>query len=180
MIFRLLCLLSTALLMLMIWPFGSSLLQSLLWWRAHKELCFDWSIGLSTGIFLSIRANVRPLSSQWIPTKPTSSPTSSYSTSASLSIPLPSLKAKFFPGLKALRCISASSRCPSKEFLSLLYKAFLRPLLTYASPGWFPFLSITNFTKLERLHRVASRAITGCLLSSPIPLALSEASLPPL
>ena len=90
------------------------------------------------------------------------------------------LKAKFFPRLKALRCISASSLGPSKKSLTFLYKAFLRPLLTYASPGWFPFLSATNFTKLERLHRSASRAITGCLSSSPIALLLSEASLPPL
>ena len=89
-----------------------------------------------------------------------------------------SLKAKFFPRLKALRCISASSWGGSKESLSVLYKAFPRPLLTYASPRWFPFLSATNFTKLERLHRAASRAITGCLSSSPIPLLLSEASLP--
>ena len=91
-----------------------------------------------------------------------------------------SLKAKFFPHLKALRCISASSWGPSKESLSVLYKGFLWPLLVYAIPGWFPFLSITNFTKLERLHRAASRAITGCLSSSPIPLLLTEASLPPL
>ena len=91
-----------------------------------------------------------------------------------------SLKAKFFPRLKALRCISASSWGPSKESLSVLYKFFLRFLLTYASPGWFPFLSVTNVTKLERLHRAASRAITGCLSSSPIPLLLTEASLPPL
>ena len=91
-----------------------------------------------------------------------------------------SLKAKFVPRLKALRCISASSWGPSKEYLYLLYKAFLRPLFIYFSPGWFPFLSVTNFTKLERLHRAASRAITGCLSSSPIPLLLSEASLPPL
>ena len=90
------------------------------------------------------------------------------------------LKAKFFPRLKALRCISASSWGPSKESLSLLYKSFLWPLLTYASPGWFPFLSAINVTKLERLHRAASRAITGCLSSSPIPLLLTEASLPPL
>ena len=33
---------------------------------------------------------------------------------------------------------------------------------------------------MERLHRAASRAITGCLSSSPIPLLLTEASLPPL
>ena len=91
-----------------------------------------------------------------------------------------SLKAKFFPRPKALRCISASSWGPSKKSLSVLYKSFLRSLLTYASPGWFPFLSATNFTKLERLHRAASRAITGCFSSSPIPLLLTEASLPPL
>ena len=91
-----------------------------------------------------------------------------------------SLKAKFFPRLNALRCICASSWGPSKESLSVLYKSFLRSLLTYASLGWFPFLSTTNFTKLERLHRTASRAITGCLSSSPIPLLLSEASLLPL
>ena len=69
---------------------------------------------------------------------------------------------------------------PSKESLSLLYKAFLRPLLTYDSPEWFPFLGVTNITKLERLHRAASRAITGCLSSTPIPLLLYEASLTPL
>ena len=91
-----------------------------------------------------------------------------------------SMKAKFFPHLNALRCISASSWGISKESPPFLYKAFLRPLLTYASPGWFPFRSVTNITKLERLHRSASRAITSCLSSSPIPLLFSEASLPPL
>ena len=88
-----------------------------------------------------------------------------------------SLKAKFFPRLKALRCISASSWGPSKESLPVLYKFFFRPVLTYASPGWFPFLNATNFTKLERLHRAPSRAIPGCLSSSPISLLLSKASL---
>ena len=88
------------------------------------------------------------------------------------------LKAKFFPRLKALRCISTSSWGPFKQS-SLLYKSFLRPLITHASPGWFPFLSATNFTKLKRLHRAASRTI-GCFSSSPIPLLLTEASLPPL
>ena len=68
----------------------------------------------------------------------------------------------------------------SKESLPFLYKSFLRPLLTYASPGWFPFLSVTNIIKFERFHRAASRAITGCLSSSPIPILLSEASSSPL
>ena len=89
MIFRLLCLLPSATLFtLTIRPFGPSPPRSPLEWRPHKELCFDWSAGLSTGVFLSIRANVRPPSSQWIPTKLTSSPTSSSSVPASVSIPL--------------------------------------------------------------------------------------------
>ena len=91
-----------------------------------------------------------------------------------------SLKVQDFPRLKALHCIPACSWSPFKESLSLLYKAFLWPLFTYASPGWFPFLSVTNTTKLERLHQAASRAFTGSFKSSPIPLLLSEASLPPL
>ena len=69
---------------------------------------------------------------------------------------------------------------PSKESLSLLFKAFLRLFLTYASPGWFPFPNVTKFIKLEHLHQAASRATSGCLSSSPIPLHLSHAFLPPL
>ena len=164
----------------------------------HKELCFDWSAGLSTGVFLSIRANVRLLSFQLTPHQANLLPNLlllssrlrfnptptflgvTFDRTLSFSKHVSSLKAKFFPRFKALRCISASSWGPSKEWLSLLYNAFLRSLLTYASPGWFPFLSVTNITKLERLHRAASRAITGCLSSSPIPLLLFEASLSPL
>ena len=104
----------------------------------------------------------------------------SFDCTLSFSKHVSSLKAKFFPRLKVLRCISASSWGSSKESVSLLYKSFLWPLLTYASTRWFPFLSATTITKLERLHRAASRAITGCLSSSPSPLLVSEVSLPPL
>ena len=62
---------------LTIWPFGPPLPRSPQRWRPHKELCFDWSSGLIAGVFLSIRANVRPSSSHRISTKPTSSPISS-------------------------------------------------------------------------------------------------------
>ena len=37
-----------------------------------------------------------------------------------------------------------------------MYKAFLRPFLIYASSGWFPFLSVTNLTKLKHLYRAAA------------------------
>ena len=49
----------------------SSLPWFLLLWRLHKELWFDWSAGLRTGVFPSIEANVR--SFRWILIMPTSS-----------------------------------------------------------------------------------------------------------
>ena len=59
-------------------------------------------------------------------------------------------------------------------------KLFFGPFSLTLHPDSFPFLSATNITKLERLHQAASRAITSCLLSSPIPLLFTEAFLPPL
>ena len=161
MIFLFFCLLSLAsLFALTIWPIGPP--QSLLRWRSDRELYFDWSAGLTTGVFLSIRENVRPLSSRSIPTKLlllgsrlrfNSTPSFlgvTFDRTLSFSKHVSSLKAKFFLRLKALRCISASSWCLSKESISVLYEAFLRSFFTDASPGWFLFLSVTNFTKSER------------------------------
>ena len=199
MIFLLLCFLpSAALFMRTIWPFGPLQFRSPLPWRLHKELCFDWSAGLSTGVFLSIRANVRPPFCQWNPTKLTSSPTSSYSALASFLIPLqlflespltalfpflsmylrwrPSFSHILRPNAVSLLPHGAPLRSPSLLCLNLFFSPFSR----FASLGWFCFLRVTNNTKLERLHRAASRGITGCLSSSPLPLLLSEASLPPL
>ena len=127
MIFRPLCLLpSAALFMLTIWPFGPSPPRSPLQWRPHKELCFDCSTGLSTGVFLSIRANVKPPSFRWIPTKLTSSPTSSYSAPASVSIPLQlflgSPSTALFPFLSMYLCWR-----PSFSHISRPYAVSLLP-----------------------------------------------------
>ena len=65
MISLLLCLLpSDAHFMMTIWPFGTPPPWFLLRWRPHKQICFDWSASMSTGVFLSIRANVRTSCSQ--------------------------------------------------------------------------------------------------------------------
>ena len=76
--------------------------------------------------------------------------------------------------------MATASWDPTKESLSLLYKAFVQSVLTYASPGWFPFLCDTATNHLEVLHRAACRVITGCLSSTPSSLLLLEAQLPPL
>ena len=91
-----------------------------------------------------------------------------------------SLCSKFYPRHKALRSIATASWGPTKESLSLLYKAFVRPVLRCASPGWFPFLCHTATNHLEVPHRAACRVITGCLSSTPSSLLLLEAQLPPL
>ena len=91
-----------------------------------------------------------------------------------------SLRKKFYPRLKALRSIASSSWGPTKESLALLYKAFIRPVLTYASPGWYPFTSQTHCNTLERMHNSSCRVISGCLSSTRVDLLLLESLLPPL
>ena len=77
-----------------------------------------------------------------------------------------SLKARFFPRLKALRCISASSWGPSMESLSVLYKSFLRSLLTYASPRWFPF------PKRYQYHQIGTPPPSGQSRHRRLPLVV--------
>ena len=91
-----------------------------------------------------------------------------------------SLRKKFYNRFRAFRSIASASWGPSKESLCTFYKAFIRPILTYASPGWFPFSSPTHITSVERINRSSCRVITGCLSSTPIPLLHIEALLPPL
>ena len=172
-IFLLLCLLpSAAHFTLTIWPFSPPPRPPPLRWRHYKELCFDWSAGPSTGVFLNPRkceasfflvdshqANLQPnllllgprLSFNLTPTFLGGIFDRTLSYFKHVFSPM----AKLFPRLKALRYISASSWGPFKESFFLLYKAFFWSLSTYASPGWIPFSSIT---KLGRLHRAASRA----------------------
>ena len=58
------------------------------------------------------------------------------------------------------------------------HKAFVRPVLTYAAAGWFPFLCNTATNHLEVLHRAACRVITRSLFSTPSSILLLEAQLP--
>ena len=91
-----------------------------------------------------------------------------------------SLRKKIHSRFRAFCSIASASWGPSKKSFCTLYKAFIRPILTYASPGWFPFSPPTHITSVERMHRSSCRIITGCLSSTPIPLLHVEALLPPL
>ena len=87
---------------------------------------------------------------------------------------LQSLCSKLYPRHKVLRSIATASWDSTKESLSLLYKAFVRPVLTYASRGWFPFLCNTVTNHLEFLHRAACWVIIWCLSSTPPPYSFSR------
>ena len=146
MIFLLLCLLPSALLFtLTIWSFGPPPPRSLLQWKAtHGALirferwseywCLSLNPSKGEACFFSVdphHANLQPnflLFNSLLRFNPT--PTFlgvTFDRTLSFSKHVSLQKAKFFTRLKALRCISASSWGPSKEILSLLYKAFLRP-----------------------------------------------------
>ena len=58
---------------------------------------------------------------------------------------------------------------PSKESLSVLYKSFLRSLLTYASPGWFPFLALPI---LPNWNAFTERLVAPSPAASRPPLSL--------
>ena len=76
-------------------------------------------------------------------------------------------------------CTSAPYKGPSKQPLSFPYKAFLQPVLPYASPKWFPSLSVTNVTKLEHYDRGPVMLMQAAFQPTLFPF-FSEASLPPL
>ena len=84
----------------------------------------------------------------------------------SLSKHVSSLKAKFFPRLKALRCISAYSRGPSKESLSLLYKSSLWPFLTSR------FTRMVSFPKRYQFHQIGTPPPSGQSRHHRLPLVL--------
>ena len=87
-----------------------------------------------------------------------------------------SLCSKFYSRHKALLSIATASWGPVKESLSLLYKTFVQPVLTYASPRWLPFLCDTATNHL--LHRASCRGYYWVPLFHS--LLLFEAQLPPL
>ena len=184
MISLLLCLLpSAALFTLTIWPFGPPPPRSPLRWRLHKELYFDCSAVLSTDIFLSIRANVRPRSSQWIPTKLTSSPISFYSASASVSIPL-----QLFLGSPSIALFSFLNMYlrwrPNSSHVSRPYAVSLLPhgaplkspsmfcINFFSAPSHQRFTRMVSLSKRYQYHQIGTPPPSGQSRHHRLPLVV--------
>ena len=133
----------------------------------------------TTDVFLSTQVNVKPSSFRWTPTRlilrrayprPALAPLQPHSLRSGNQLQpyfflkhVFLLKANFFRVLRLYAVLLLLHRPPSRILYLLLMKLFLRSVFTYASPRTFLLRCVTNVTKLERLHRAASRAITGYL-----------------
>ena len=76
------------------------------------------------------------------------------------------LKVKFFPRLKALRCISAFSWGPSKESLSVLYKSFS------LVPSHLCFTRMVSFPKRYQCHQIETPSPSSQSRHHRLPLVL--------
>ena len=198
MIFRLFCLLPSAVLSyaddLAIWssspsvPTAVEATQGALFRleRWHENWCLPLNPSKCEASFFSVdphQANLQPnllLLGSCLRFNPT--PTFlgvTFDRTLSFSKHVSSLKAKSFPRLKALRCISASSWGPSKESLSVVvvviqFLSGVFPLAEMAgfTPFLLQFLALRPSTYLVSEHPPSSNQLS----LSPLPLASSRSS----
>ena len=57
----------------------------------------------------------------------------------------------------------------SKEDITLVYKHYIRPILTYTHPAWQPDTRRTHINKLQITHNRALRIANSCTQTTPIP-----------
>ena len=77
--------------------------------------------------------------------------------------------------LKLLAAISYSEWGWPKDSVRMMYYAFMRSKLDYASPAWQPWLSDSNMSKLESVQNRALRLATRQFRSSPVEALRAEA-----
>ena len=69
--------------------------------------------------------------------------------------------------LNILKIITSSNIDHNKQLSITTYKQFIRPVLNYASPVWYPSLSKKNINTLQTTQNKALRNITGCTSTTP-------------
>ena len=79
-----------------------------------------------------------------------------------------SVSARATSRLQIMKAIAGTSWGQDKETLLLTYNSIIKPILTYASPIWYPAISktFTNINKLQVIQNTALRITTGCVLKT--------------
>ena len=65
--------------------------------------------------------------------------------------------------LQTLRLLAGTSWGCSKETLTVAYKQYIEPLISYAAPVWAPNASPSSILRLQRVQSAALRVATGCV-----------------
>ena len=103
-----------------------------------------------------------------------------YNTSMSFAPHINNITTKTSTRLNALRALSGTQFGKDKETLTLVYKQYIRTVLSYAGPAWAPTLSNTQLHKLQTTQNKALRIITGCTQSTPIDHLHNETKILPI
>merc|ERR1719259_1400575 len=82
--------------------------------------------------------------------------------------------------LNVLRALTNTTFGQSIEDITLVYKQYIRPILTYAHPSWQPDTATTHLNKLQVTQNTALRIATGCTQTTPIPHPHRETQVLPL
>jgi len=79
-----------------------------------------------------------------------------------------------------MKALAGTSWGQDKETLLPTYNSIIKPILTYASPVWYPATSNTIITKLQTIQNKALRITTGCVLKTDIQHLHSECQVLPI
>ena len=82
--------------------------------------------------------------------------------------------------LQQLSRVSNSIYGITQSDLRTMYIAYVRSVLEYAAPVWYPCLSRSNLEKIQRIQNRALRIVLGIPRSTRIDALHFEASIPPI
>ena len=102
-----------------------------------------------------------------------------YDTGLTFKAHIQDIKKRCTPRLNALRAITGTDFGQHKETLSLLYKQYIRSVMSYASPAWAPTISNTHHNTLQTIQNSALCIITGCTKTTPTAHLHSETRILP-
>eukprot|EP00666_Eupelagonemidae_sp_cell4sb_P001940 gene1940-biopygen5525 len=79
-----------------------------------------------------------------------------------------------------LQYLSGTTWGCRRATLRQVYQGYVRAYVEYASPAWWPYITMELIRKLEVEQNHAARTITGCMPRTRIAVLLTEAGLRPL
>jgi len=90
------------------------------------------------------------------------------------------LAKKGFRRVSIIKCLSTKNWGQSLESQRSTYITYVRSCLEYASSSWWPWISATARTRLERVQNAGLRAVAGLVQGCPLDFLRLETDVEPL